>query len=1378
MRRALVLFVLLGLMLGLRALKTDPPGVSDPLTLAAIGFVLLAAFTVAEIGSSLTLPRVTGYIVGGALLGPYVSNILSTRVVEDMTMFNNLALGLIALGAGLELDAKQIAKIWKTLAATIAIKIVLCVLLVGGTLYFVEMKLGLLKIDQGKPLIALALVMGTLAIGTSPSISLAIISENRAKGRLSDLVLGAAVMKDLVVVVGLAVAIGIAKGLVSPGASEDSNVLLHIAEELGGGAALGVLLILYIRFIRAEMLLFVAGMIVVVAEVVRQLHLDLLLVFIAAGFVVRNFSKYEHDLLEAVERVALPVFVVFFTIAGARIDLPATYTVFPIALAICVVRAGIFFVAGRVGGVVGGEADVVKRNAWLGYLPLAGVTLGLVTVAANGVPELSAQIRATGMAMVAINLLIGPITLKRALKAAGDIGGAESTADSSAPAESEGAALLPAGESRERVREALTAIGHEPLADHATRLFSKLEAHGREFREEWLTQWGDQRQQDAHARLRPDAKPSGAAAEQGSELDAALKGELLEELFASFRAELRELPVNVEAPLTKHHAAREAGDPWLLRGRKFRKRVALKLRLSPTSRQVPVQAAARIALEARLAAFCADQLGAWSRAELALLMELETVSSGKQEAQAALCEIELRVKTLRQAFDSELHQQLVEGVEQLAQMLRCAGAPELPVSRIRVSAVDAPVKEALRALSRDPALWDRTTQLCEAEVALARNVYNLRQAYETTLQSSVIDPATVSLGGVEQVLSSVKQRLTEVRRRAEETDFQGNERRELAVAAREAFDDDEQAELEACAARFRASASMHAVALELRAQIDKLPAEVEVPRVRFDASRAYGPPEAKPRRFSLQREARTTLLHGLLPSSDANLRQVAATVVDTAARLREARDIALAVLETDDADSQVATLEQLDRALARLDGQRKALERDITAARDGLETLAEASFSQLLERSGVSAAQGDSGSAQRLVDRVLHATAPLRTKLGKLKAQAVELYEGAVGSQLGRDVIAQYQGEHFDANTIRQYAARWKPADHLPPEYLRLFAPAPVTEHRLYSGYADQLEEAQAHEAAWLAGDPGNLLIVGPHGSGRSSLLNLLELELRAPRIIRPEPLEWRRAIGMFGALAIELGTKPSIGALTAALSSKRSTVLLDDLEQWFKADADGLRQLERFLDLVVRTRRVTNWVLTVESGALDVLEELIPVAQVCGRVIKLEELSGSQLEEVIVKRHALSGRELVFPTTLATRLLARMQRTNEREVFFGLLARASGGNIGRAIALWSHGAEVAPNGSVKASIDLGLSFGLPFIQRMQPTEIATLVQVMRFGPQDEAELAKALALNRADMARHIHYLTAAGLLEALNHPNRPLNVPSSVRPALLQALNQIGARA
>ena len=68
MRRGFVVLVLLAMMVGLKALKAESPGGADPLTLAAIGFVVLAAFAIAELGTKLQLPKVTGYIVSGVVL--------------------------------------------------------------------------------------------------------------------------------------------------------------------------------------------------------------------------------------------------------------------------------------------------------------------------------------------------------------------------------------------------------------------------------------------------------------------------------------------------------------------------------------------------------------------------------------------------------------------------------------------------------------------------------------------------------------------------------------------------------------------------------------------------------------------------------------------------------------------------------------------------------------------------------------------------------------------------------------------------------------------------------------------------------------------------------------------------------------------------------------------------------------------------------------------------------------------------------------------------------------------------------------------------------------------------------------------------------------
>src|SRR5688572_18962786 len=103
MRRGFVVLALLAMMVGLKALKAEAPGGADPLTLAAIGFVVLAAFAVAELGAKLQLPKVTGYILSGVVLGPYAARVLTTEVVVELKMFSTLALGLIATSAGLEL---------------------------------------------------------------------------------------------------------------------------------------------------------------------------------------------------------------------------------------------------------------------------------------------------------------------------------------------------------------------------------------------------------------------------------------------------------------------------------------------------------------------------------------------------------------------------------------------------------------------------------------------------------------------------------------------------------------------------------------------------------------------------------------------------------------------------------------------------------------------------------------------------------------------------------------------------------------------------------------------------------------------------------------------------------------------------------------------------------------------------------------------------------------------------------------------------------------------------------------------------------------------------------------------------------------------------
>lgn len=114
-RRIIVLGAALGLYLALDALKIRSLGAVDSLTLASVGFVILASYSVGALLIKLGASRVTGYILAGILLGPSAFEILSTRTVAEMSVFNGLALGLIALSAGLELHISSIRRLTGTL---------------------------------------------------------------------------------------------------------------------------------------------------------------------------------------------------------------------------------------------------------------------------------------------------------------------------------------------------------------------------------------------------------------------------------------------------------------------------------------------------------------------------------------------------------------------------------------------------------------------------------------------------------------------------------------------------------------------------------------------------------------------------------------------------------------------------------------------------------------------------------------------------------------------------------------------------------------------------------------------------------------------------------------------------------------------------------------------------------------------------------------------------------------------------------------------------------------------------------------------------------------------------------------------------------------
>ena len=119
-----------------------------------------------------------------------------------------------------------------------------------------------------------------------------------------------------------------------------------------------------------------------------SLHLEPLLICISAGFTVQNFSKYGYIFMEAMERFALPIFVLFFSIAGASLNLDALLKTWPLAAFLVVIRTLGIFGSTWVAGILNRDSSQHRRIAWMAYITQAGVAIGLAQLAQRRFPEL------------------------------------------------------------------------------------------------------------------------------------------------------------------------------------------------------------------------------------------------------------------------------------------------------------------------------------------------------------------------------------------------------------------------------------------------------------------------------------------------------------------------------------------------------------------------------------------------------------------------------------------------------------------------------------------------------------------------------------------------------------------------------------------------------------------------------------------------------------------------------------------------------------------------------------------------------------------------------------------------------------------------------
>ncbi|MFG0273823.1 MAG: cation:proton antiporter [Phycisphaerales bacterium] len=457
----LALVVVMGVIYATRALSAGSgPGAIDAFGLAmestpsglqgaagGAGLLLLGSWLFGLLVARVRLPKISGYLIFGAIVGPSALALVTKDQLGQLRLINDLAISLIALTAGGEIRLRLVKKSFKVISLVTVIQVGLIFSSVTALVYFGFEMLGLDAIGDARARLALAALVGTIASASSPAAAIAVISEMRARGRMAQLSLSAAVSKDMLVVAMFAVVIALAAPSLNamapdaPSADQTSAQIAEeaapaeeaeaveaesaaaltatIARELGGsalvGALIGAALAWIVRALQANLPVFVVLACFGISVLSEAAHLDALIVALVAGLMMENlFRSRTGPIFDTLEELSLPVYCMFFAVAGAKIDLAVLATLWPAALAIVSVRGVMIWGGTWAGARLAGEGGPAGTWLWTAFVSQAGVSLALASLVAQSFEGIDAvaQVYSLLLAAIAIHELVGPVLMK------------------------------------------------------------------------------------------------------------------------------------------------------------------------------------------------------------------------------------------------------------------------------------------------------------------------------------------------------------------------------------------------------------------------------------------------------------------------------------------------------------------------------------------------------------------------------------------------------------------------------------------------------------------------------------------------------------------------------------------------------------------------------------------------------------------------------------------------------------------------------------------------------------------------------------------------------------------------------------------------------
>jgi len=409
---------------------------SDSILFLITYFIIcISSFHLGGYFKKIGLPTVTGLIIVGVLVGPSSLNIIDKFAIDNLNFLFDLSLGFIAFAAGSELFFKEIQGSfnsikWNTLSS-IFITFLIGFCLVGLTLIYIP------YFDDISTTIKfyISLLSASIFVARSPASAIAVINDLKAKGKFTSTSMGVLCLSDFGVILLFAVVFSIIKSI-DLGSFQFYNIIIIIFEiifSIGFGIVYGIFINNFLnisikKYFKYFLIILIGFSSFLFASYIREASVSLLekeiifeplLICMVAGIYIINRTNKRLEFLDFIQVSGKYIYVVFFTLVGASLDIPLVLDVFEFALLFFLLRLISLFVSAYVGGTLAKDDFNYKILGWTPHITQAGVSLGLIQIFQqefNYWPnEIINQISLILVSSIILSQFLGPTLFKWAL---------------------------------------------------------------------------------------------------------------------------------------------------------------------------------------------------------------------------------------------------------------------------------------------------------------------------------------------------------------------------------------------------------------------------------------------------------------------------------------------------------------------------------------------------------------------------------------------------------------------------------------------------------------------------------------------------------------------------------------------------------------------------------------------------------------------------------------------------------------------------------------------------------------------------------------------------------------------------------------------------